>query len=111
MGLQEESVSGDVSVEDEAVSSETTEDTTEAEAEASAVEEAKVEGEPVSDEELSAFTTMFIDDLHGYFGFLWPEYNSPEEIKFDQVIGCHTSELTVDDLTDEEKMESDSKKN
>ena len=105
LGLQEESVSGDVSVEDEAVSSETTENTTEAEAEASAVEEAKVEGEPVSDEELSAFTTMFIDDLHGYFGFLWPEYNSPEEIKFDQVIGCHTSELTVDDLTDEEKME------
>ena len=106
LGLQEESVSGDVSVEDEAVSSETTENTTEAEAEAAAVEAAKAEGEPVSDEELSTFTKMF-DDEGEYFGFLWPEYNSPEEIKWDQVIAYRVDGLTEDEskLPDEEKME------
>lgn len=107
LGLQEESVSGDVSVEDEAVSSETTEDTTEAEAEASAVEAAKAEGEPVSDEELSTFTKMFNDESGVYFGFLWPEYNSPEEIKWDKVIAYRVDGLTEDEdkLPDEEKME------
>ncbi|MEE3471507.1 MAG: hypothetical protein VZR24_12670 [Butyrivibrio hungatei] len=105
LGLQEESVSGDVSVEDEAASSETTEDTTEAEA--SAVEAAKAEGEPVSDEELSTFTKMFLDEGGEYFGFLWPEYNSPEEIKWDQVIAYRVDGLTEDEgkLPDEEKME------
>ena len=107
LGLQEESVSGDVSVEDEAVSSETTEDTTEAEAEASAVEAAEAEGEPVSDEELSTFTKMFNDESGEYFGFLWPEYNSPEEIKWDKVIAYRVDGLTEDEdkLPDEEKME------
>lgn len=106
LGLQEESVSGDVSVEDEAVSSETTENTTEAEAEAAAVEAAGAEGEAVSDEELSTFTKMF-DDEGEYFGFLWPEYNSPEEIKWDEVIAYRVDGLTEDEvkLPDEEKME------
>ena len=105
LGLQEESVSGDVSVEDEAVSSETTENTTEAEA--SAVEAAEAEGEPVSDEELSTFTKIFDDESGVYFGFLWPEYNSPEEIKWDEVIAYRVDGLTEDEakLPDEEKME------
>ncbi|SFU69709.1 hypothetical protein [Butyrivibrio sp. M55] len=107
LGTQEESASDDASVEAEAASTETTEKTTEAEAEAAAVEAAKAVGEPVSDEELSTFTKMFVDDLHGYFGFLWPEYNSPEEIKWDQVIAYRVDGLTEDEgkLPDEEKME------
>lgn len=107
LGLQEESVSGDVSVEDEAVSSETTENTTEAEAEASAVEAAEAEGEPVSDEELSTFTKMFTDVDSDCFGFLGPEYSSPEEIKWDEVIAYRVKGLTEDEnkLPDEEKME------
>lgn len=105
LGLQEESVSGDVSVEDEAVSSETTEDTTEAEAEASAVEAAKAEGEAVSDEELNEFTNMFTAEGSEYFGFLWPEYKSPEEIEWNQVIAVYTKGLTAEDLTNDEMME------
>ena len=107
LGLQEESVSGDVSVEAEVASTETTEETTEAEAEAAAVEAAKAVGEPVSDEELSTFTKMFLDEGGEYFGFLWPEYNSPEEIKWDQVIAYRVDGLTEDEgkLPDEEKME------
>ena len=105
LGLQEESVSGDASVEDEAVSSETTENTTEAEA--AADETAGAEGEAVSDEELSEFTKMFTAEGSEYFGFLWPEYNSPEEIKWDQVIAYRVDGLTEDEgkLPDEEKME------
>lgn len=107
LGTQEESASDDASVEDEAASAETTEETTEAEAEASAVEAAKAVGEPVSDEELSTFTKMFVDEGGEYFGFLWPEYNSPEEIKWDQVIAYRVDGLTEDEgkLPDEEKME------
>lgn len=107
LGTQEESASDDASVEAEAASTETTEETTEAEAEAAAVEAAKAVGEPVSDEELSTFTKMFLDEGGEYFGFLWPEYNSPEEIKWDQVIAYRVDGLTEDEgkLPDEEKME------
>lgn len=108
LGTQEESASDDASVEAEAASTETTEKTTEAEAEAAAVEAAKAVGEPVSDEELSTLTKMFVDIYsERYFGFLWPEYSSPEEIKWDQVIGYRVDGLTEDEhkLSDEEKME------
>ncbi len=106
--LQEESAADDataeVASEEVSLADETNEETTEAEAEAAAVEAAKAVGEPVSDEELSTFTKMFTDEGCDYFGFLWPEYSSPEEIKWDQAIGCYTKSLDSK-LTDDEKKE------
>ena len=68
-------------------------------------DETTVEGEAVSDAELKEFTELFnFMDLN--FGFLYPEYKSPEEIKWDKVIAYYTPGLTLyaDALTDEEKM-------
>ncbi|MEE3495871.1 MAG: hypothetical protein VZR06_11965 [Butyrivibrio sp.] len=105
---QEEAAADDataeVASEEVSLADETNEETTEAEAEAAAVEAAKAVGEPVSDEELSTFTKMFTDEGCDYFGFLWPEYSSPEEIKWDQAIGCYTKSLDSK-LTDDEKKE------
>jgi len=118
--LQEDLAADEATDEGASLADETNEETTEAEAESSAVEAAKAEastdetaeaeGEPVSDEELSTFTKMFTDDSgnnYEYFGFLWPEYSSPEEIKWDQVIAYRVDGLTEDEtkLPDEEKME------
>lgn len=66
--------------------------------------EATGEGEAVSDAELKEFTNMFIIGGGGYFGFLNPEYSSPEEIKWDEVIGC-VDELQERKLSDEERKE------
>ncbi|SCY51630.1 MULTISPECIES: hypothetical protein [Butyrivibrio] len=103
LGGKEEASSEKITVEDEPLVEETTEEATDAES--STDETAEAEGEPVSDEELSTFTNMFIDVNSDCFGFLWPEYSSPEEIKWDQAIGCYTPGLTAEDLTDEEKKE------
>ena len=98
LGGKEEASSEKITVEDEPLVEETTEETTEAEAESSTDETAEAEGEPVSDEELSTFTDMFtVGSSDEYFGFLWPEYSSPEEIKWDQVIAYRVDGLTEDD--------------
>ena len=103
IGVQEESASDDATAE-ESLTDESTEETTEASTDASADETAVAEGEPVSDEELSTFTKMFTAEGSEYFGFLWPEYSSPEEIKWDQAIGCYTKSLDSK-FTDDEMME------
>ena len=107
LGGKEEASSEKITVEDEPLVEETTEETTEAEAESSTDETAEAEGEPVSDEELSTFTKMFTDVDSDCFGFLWPEYSSPEEIKWDQAIAYRVTGLTEDELKlpDEEKKE------
>ncbi|MBR4357141.1 MAG: hypothetical protein IKQ00_04365 [Butyrivibrio sp.] len=65
--------------------------------------ETTVEGEAVSDAELEEFTKLFnFMDLN--FGFLYPEYNSPEEIKWDEVIG-YPNGLMEEKLSDEERKE------
>ena len=103
LGGKEEASSEKITVEDEPLVEETTEETTEAEAESSTDETAEAEGEPVSDEELSTFTDMFtVGSSDEYFGFL-----CPEEIKWDQVIAYRVDGLTEDELKlpDEEKKE------
>ncbi len=112
-GEKEESASEEVTASDEFASDETTEETTEAstdetaEAESSTDEITEVEGEPVSDEELSDFTKRFTATCSDCFGFLGPEYSSPEEIKWDRVIAYRVEGLTEDEdkLPDEEKIE------
>lgn len=85
-----ENDSEDVETQDDAATSETSDETT-------------VEGEAVSDAELEEFTKLFnFMDLN--FGFLYPEYKSPEEIKWDQVIG-YPGELMEEKLSDEERIE------
>ena len=85
-----ENDSEDVETQDDAAIAETSDETT-------------VEGEAVSDAELEEFTKLFnFMDLN--FGFLYPEYKSPEEIKWDQVIG-YPGELMEEKLSDEERIE------
>ena len=85
-----ENDSEDVETQDDAAIAETSDETT-------------VEGEAVSDAELEEFTKLFnFMDLN--FGFLYPEYKSPEEIKWDQVFG-YPGELMEEKLSDEERIE------
>ncbi|MBO4456372.1 MAG: hypothetical protein J5802_01485 [Butyrivibrio sp.] len=71
--------------------------------------ETKVE---LTEEELNEFTEKFATGGE-YFGFLLPEYRSPEEIKWDrviaykwnQVISYRSEGVNEEDLSDEEKRE------